>query len=183
MPAGFSFPRKSFKLWVPLVMKPTTDAEKNARVQLIARLRPGLTLAAAKNEITTVTAPMTNEKNARPGWKPNLSSPNDRRVNPGPRRAILILFYAVGFVLLIACVNATNLLLARAASRHREIAIRTALGASRWRLVQQIIMESTILSLMGGACGIRPGLFRRKGCCQYDAKATYLPAGKRHNHR
>ena len=153
MPAGFAYPRRIFKLWVPLVEKTTTDAERNVGVQVIGRLRPGLPLASAQMEIKSVTEPLNKEKRSIPGWVPGVNRLDEHRVNPGPRRAIMILFYAVGFVLLIACVNATNLFLARAAAREREISIRTALGAGRLRLIQQLLTESTVLSLAGGACG------------------------------
>lgn len=151
MPRGFGFPRPNIALWLPL-RRPQSDADQNERVEMIGRLRPGVSLAAAK-EVAKSLNERLNQAHPQPrGWNVSLAGLDDSRVNPGPRKMMLMFLGAVGFVLLIACTNVANLLLVRAAVRQREFAMRVALGAGGGRLIQQVLTESLVL-VAGGAAG------------------------------
>ena len=154
MPPKFKFPYGKIELWVPLPLAPTDEQKRPMRFHAVARLRENIALPAAQTALNTIGAQLDKEKPDPRGWGTKLSRMDERRVNPGPRRALLVLLGAVGFVLLLACANAANLLLARAAKRQGEIAIRLALGAGRARLLRQLLTESLMLALAGGVVGI-----------------------------
>jgi len=144
------------EVWVPHVLTPLrADGELNYVIPLV-RLKSDMTLAQAQAELDLK---MTQLKQQRPALfseaprEIQLSALQERIVQ-GTRPALRLLLAAVGFVLLIACVNVSNLLLARAARREKETAIRAALGASRWRVMRQMLTESLLLSVCGGAVGI-----------------------------
>ena len=121
---------------------------------VLARLKPGVSLAQAQSEIESLN---NHELEAFPDTHKNWGVMVQRFEDPSAtklRRTLLVLFGAVGLVLLIACANIVNLVLARNASREREIALRTALGANRWRMVRQLLAESLLLSFIGGAMGV-----------------------------
>ena len=160
-PAGFQYPDKT-EVWVPPFrlapalnerMDPT-QVRGFGMLSAVALLKPGVSLPQAAAEMETITArlrqqyPDTNNRR----FDRVVSLHKDLVGETGSM--LLLLFGAVSFVLLIACANVANLLLAGAASRQKEMAIRTALGASRWRVMQQLFTESTILALAGGALGL-----------------------------
>ena len=149
MPNGFSqlgmhFPDPQSQFWVPYV-PPAPDSRNRLNVAVMARLAAGVSLPAAEDVVNMVVG--------LPGQgRFELSRVHDEIVRP-VRPALLMLAVAVGLVLLIACVNVANLLLARTATREREIAVRRAVGAARGRLIRQLLSESALLSFIGGLLG------------------------------
>jgi len=158
MPQGFQFDDND--LWRPLALAKESfgpNQRGSEYLKVIARLKPGISIAQAQSEMDTLAA---NIKDSNPqfypregGWGVGVTSLHEETVGT-IKPTLLILLGAVGFVLLIACANVANLLLARAAARQKEIAIRTALGASRGHLIRQLLTESLLLSLASGAVGL-----------------------------
>jgi putative ABC transport system permease protein len=152
MPPDFKFPEVA-DLWVPLAIDTSQWTRNDHGWSAVARLKPGVTLEQAQSGITAVARrieeqnPVTNE-----GMGVNLI-PLREGLAGDYRKALLILMGVVGLVLLIACANVANLVLARASARAKEVAIRTALGAGRWRVFRQLLTESVVLGLMGGSLG------------------------------
>jgi putative ABC transport system permease protein len=153
MPQGFDYPTQT-EIWEPLPLDPTTERRDNREFSLVTRLRPGVTLQQAQTEMDTITQRLAQEYvDTNHGWGVRLMELRERLVG-GVRSSLLLLMGAVVFVLLIACVNVANLLLARAGYRYKEMALRSALGATRVRIIRQLLTETVLLSVLSGAAGI-----------------------------
>jgi putative ABC transport system permease protein len=157
MPAAFQFPRE-VELWTPLAVLGEMPSWQNRGnhpgIYAIARLKPGVTVQQARVDMDTITTRLGREypdTNARSGA--TVMTLRERMVRE-PRPALLMLLGAVSFVLLIACANLANLLMARSAARAKEMAIRSALGAAQGRIIRQLLCESVVLSLLGAVVGL-----------------------------
>ncbi len=154
MPAGFAFPSWA-QLWRPMRMTdPAAQGRGNNNFLLFGRLNPGVSLERAEAEMVAIAAGIAEAyPDVKQGWSVSLVSLHEVFVG-GVRGVLWLLLGAVGLVLLVACANIAALLLARAAGREGEVAVRVALGASRGRIARQVLTESVILALSGGVLGV-----------------------------
>jgi putative ABC transport system permease protein len=153
MPPSFDYPQQS-ELWVPFPLDAAAERRDNRYIGVVARLKPGATVQQAQSELDAINQRLGEtygETNS--GWSVRVTNLREQLVG-AVRSSLLILLGAVAFVLLIACANVANLLLARASARQKEIAVRTALGASRFQIIRQLLTESVLLSVIGGAIGL-----------------------------
>jgi putative ABC transport system permease protein len=145
---------KPADMWRPYVLPADARDFGGRYLESIARLKPGVTVRQAQAELSSIASALATETPQRnANWGARVISLHDE-LSGESRPALLMLAGAVAFVLLIACANVANLLLARGAARQREIAIRAALGAARWRVVRQLLTESFVLAVVGGAVGL-----------------------------
>ena len=156
MPADFQFPDDKTDVWVPFGPDSGARFFQNRAVHFIfglGRLKPGVSQSQAANELTTIFSGIQQQHpNEDSGHSVSLTSLHER-LTGNVKPALFVLLAGATFLLLIGCANVANLQIARTASRGREIAIRVALGASRWRVIRQSLVESLFLSLIGGAVG------------------------------
>ncbi len=154
MPKGFMFPT-TVDLWMPLIPNPNDLKRDNHQLQAFALLHPGITLPAAQTELTGIAQRLARQySDTDKDTTATVLSFNERYNGGNIKMVFLLMLASVGFVLLIACANVANMMLSRAVARQREMSIRAALGASRWRVVRQLLIESVVLSMLGGALGL-----------------------------
>ena len=182
MPEGFDVHDEKVLVWLPLTLDPANPGGRGGHfLYLIGRLKDGVTLAQARNDLESM---LINWTNLNP--KTHVPDPKGHRLRfdglqddmiGGIRGALWVLQGAVGFVLLIACANLANLLLARAESRQREFAIRSALGAGRARILRQFLTEGVVLALIGGTLGVLLAYAGLKALITADPDAIPRSAG------
>jgi putative ABC transport system permease protein len=153
MPPGFELPEQT-QIWMTSGVEAAKENRDNREWSAIARLNPGVDLKQTQSRISAINAKLANQfPDTNKGWDTTVWILHERLVK-AVKPSLLALVGAVGFVLLIACANVANLLLARSAARQKEIAVRAAMGASRGRVVRQMLTESALLSMIGGIAGL-----------------------------
>lgn len=154
MPPGFSILDKSVDVWSTVGFSPAARTPRGRWICVVGRLKDGVSMAQAQQDMARVHAELTRRFPAfNTGWTANVV-PLREQLTGEVRPALWVMLGAVGFVLLIACANVGNLVLARATARQRELAVRAALGAGRGRLIRQMLAESVLLSLVGATAGL-----------------------------
>lgn len=161
MPASFVTPRVNTEAWTPVhVSNPVASNARGVHfLRTYGRLAPGVTVEQARAEMQIIDQNLAAQYPEENKNRNTVLFGLHERIVGDTRQSLFILFAAVGFVLLIACANFANLLLARSAERQREFVIRGALGAGRWRLIRQLLTESVLLSLAGGVVAVAPAIW------------------------
>ncbi len=154
MPEGFKFPQNE-DLWMPLVPDEQLEKRDQRSLMLYGILEPGTTATEATADLGVIASRLATEyPETNKDIGVNVMTLHERFNGGNIRLVFLLMLAAVGFVLLIACANVANMMLGRALGRQREVSIRAAMGASRWRIIRQLLTESVVLSLMGGVLGL-----------------------------
>ena len=155
---GGPFDRAAAQIWKPLAFQPSNMTRDFRFLGGSAKLKPGVTLAKARAEMDVIGQRLANAYPAsNKGWGVAVDRLADVLIGPQVHTLVTVLFAATAFVLLIGCANLANLALARGTSRESEMAVRAALGASRWRLVRQLLIENVVISVCGGILGVGVG--------------------------
>jgi putative ABC transport system permease protein len=153
MPLSFNFP-KDAEIWLPIELFPSSESRTAHGKRVIARLRDGVTLGQARADLSTIGKQLKQENGTNIDLIDIAALPLKEAMVGEVSQSLLVILAAVGFLLLVACTNVANLLLAQATARQREFAVRTALGATRGRLARQFIAESLLLALLAGGLGV-----------------------------
>src|SRR5580698_5424612 len=154
LPAWFNF-QHATEVWTPMDMTPKALGPRGSHsYRAVARLKPNVSLSQAQAELNSITKQSAKEHGDDDKYNGAVVVSLTQQLTGGSRESLFILLGAVALVLLVACANVANLMLARASNRQREIAVRAAMGAGRWRLARQLLTESILLSLMGAALGL-----------------------------
>ncbi|HSE34207.1 MAG TPA: ABC transporter permease [Pyrinomonadaceae bacterium] len=155
LPASFRFPGE-FDVWLPIALDPVKETKGDffSLVEVVGRVKPGVTNIGAQSELSMIARQASEQVNEPSAVGPVEVVPLQRQLVSGVRLTVLILWGAVGLVMLLACVNVASLMISRTLSRRREMAVRTAVGARRWQLVRQLLTESVVLGIAGGVLGL-----------------------------
>jgi putative ABC transport system permease protein len=158
-----AFDRDAAQFWKPLAFEPSNMTRDFHWFGVFAKLKPGVTLEQARAEMEVIGSRIATEHPAsNQGWNVGIDRVGDIIGGPQLRQAVWVLFAATAFVVLIGCANLASLALVRGVSREREIAVRSALGASRWRLARQFLTENVMIAICGGVAGIGVGFATMK---------------------
>ncbi|MBM4193057.1 MAG: ABC transporter permease [Gemmatimonadetes bacterium] len=153
MPERFRYPYRA-DVWIPATPLVHANSRNADELSVVGRLAPGVSLAAADRELAAIHARLIEQNGGEKEWRGRAQTLAAEFIEDGTRTISIALMGAVTFVLLIACANVANLMLTRAAGRSREIAVRAAIGAGRWRIVRQLLTESVIIAALAGAAAV-----------------------------